>query len=261
MRSPALIAWAVWKALFLREAVARLSAGRAAWVWILVEPVVHLVFLNVLFGFVLQQVVAGIDGGLFLTTGVLGFMILRNSATRPKDAVSANVKLLAYRQVLPVDTVLVRAALEAMLFVVSALVLLSGLGLLVYGYKVVPHDSLQVMLGFATLWLAGTGLGLIFSVATELFPQAGKMIIDTLFRPLYFISGVMYPASAVPPAYQSLFLSNPLVHGIETVRAGFFPQYHTIQGVSVGYLLGFAMFTVCLGLALHVRFSARLVAQ
>ena len=82
-----------------------------------------------------------------------------------------------------------------------------------------------------------------------------------VFRPLYFLSGVMYPASAIPPAYQSWLLLNPIVHGIETVRTGFFPQYYTIPGVSMGYLLGFAMFTVCLGLALHVRFATRLVAQ
>ena len=38
-RSPASITWAVWKALFLREAVARLFAGRM----ILVEREGHLV--------------------------------------------------------------------------------------------------------------------------------------------------------------------------------------------------------------------------
>lgn len=48
VRSPASITWAVWKALFLREAVARLFAGRAAWMWILVEPVMHMGYLYVL---------------------------------------------------------------------------------------------------------------------------------------------------------------------------------------------------------------------
>lgn len=258
MRSSASITWAVWRALFLREAVARLSAGRGAWVWILLEPVVHIVFLLVAFGFVLQRVISGIDGGLFITTGVLGFILARNAATRPKDAISANSTLLTYRQVLPVDTVLVRALLEAVLFLASALFLFGGLGLM--GYDVIPHDFLQVMLAFAALWLAGIGLGLIFSVTSELYPQSGK-IVGLLFRPLYFLSGIMYPASAIPPQYHSWFLMNPFVHGIESVRTGFFPQYHTILGVSVGYLLGFAIFTVCMGLALHVRYATRLVAQ
>ena len=258
MRTSSLIAWTVWKALLLREAVARLSAKRAAWVWILLEPIVLLVFLNVLFGFVLQRVISGIDGGLFITTGILGLGVARNTALRMKDAIGANAAIFTYRQVLPVDTVLVRAALEALLFVVSALFLFTGLGLL--GYQVFPHDFLQVMLAFAALWLAGIGLGLMFSVASELIPESGK-VVEMLMIPLYFVSGVMYPPSVIPPAYQSWFLLNPVVHGIEIVRTGFFPQYHTIPGVSIGYLLGFAMVTICLGLALHVRFATRLVAR
>ncbi|MGH7184577.1 MAG: ABC transporter permease [Nitrospiraceae bacterium] len=258
MRTSSLITWTVWKALFLREAVTRLSATRAAWLWILAEPIVQLVFLYVIFGFVLQRVISGIDGGLFITTGILGFILAKNTATRPKDAINANAAIFTYRQVLPVDTVLVRAALEAIPFMVTALFLLTGLGLL--GYQVFPHDFLQVMLAFAALWLAGIGLGLMFSVVSELIPEVGK-VIGMLFGPLYFVSGIMYPPSVIPPAYQSWFLLNPFVHGIESVRTGFFPQYHTIPGVSMGYLLGFAMFTICLGLALHVRFVTRLVAR
>ncbi|HSQ91006.1 MAG TPA: hypothetical protein VLM19_02395, partial [Nitrospiraceae bacterium] len=150
MRTSSLIAWTVWKALFLREAVARLSAGRAAWVWILLEPVVHLVFIIVLFGFVLQRVVPGIDFSLFIATGILGFILAKNTATRSKEAINANDTLFTYRQVFPVDTVLVRAALEGLLFLITALFLFTGLGL--FGYEVFPHDFLQVMLAFAALW-------------------------------------------------------------------------------------------------------------
>jgi capsular polysaccharide transport system permease protein len=258
MRSSISITWAVWKALFLREAVARLFAGRAAWVWILAEPIVHLLFLLVLFGLYLKQVVSGIDGGLFIMTGLLGFFMVQNTALRCKDAIDANAALFAYRQVLAVDTVLVRATVEAVLLLLCALVLLAGLGLL--GYKVVPQNFLLVMLSFAALWLAGIGLGLVLSVGSELIPEVGK-VAGILFRPLYFLSSVMYPASAISPAYRDWFLLNPLLHGIETLRAGFFPQYHVISGVSLAYLVGFAMVTVFLGLALHVRFAPRLIAQ
>ena len=257
-RSPASITWAVWKALFLREAVARLSEKRAAWLWLLLEPIVHLVFIIALFGFILQRVISGADFSLFIATGIIGFILARSTATRSKDAIKANATLLTYRQVFPVDTVLVRAALEAVPFVVSALFLLTGLGLL--GYQVLPHDFLQVMLAFTALWLAGIGMGLMLSVASVLIPESGKLA-GMLFGPLYFVSGIMYPPSVIPPAYQSWFLLNPFVHGIETVRTGFFSQYHTISGVNIGYLLGFAMVTICLGLALHVRFSTRLVAK
>jgi len=258
MRSSSLITWTVWKALFLREAVTRLSMTRTAWLWLLLEPVMQVIFLILLFGFVLQRLVSNIDMGLFIATGVLGFGLARNTAMRIKDAITANDTLLTYRQVLAVDTVLVRAGLEALLFLISALFLFAGLGLL--GYQVFPHDFLKVLLAFAALWLAGIGLGLILSVGAQLIPESGK-VGGILLAPLYFVSGVMYPPSAIPPAYQSWFLLNPFVHGIETIRAGFFSQYHTIPGVSLNYLLGFVMFTICLGLALHVRFATRIVAK
>jgi len=258
VRSPASITWAVWKALFLREAVARLFAGRAAWAWILVEPVVHLLYLYLLFGFVLQRLISGIDGGMFITTGVVGFLMVQNTAMKSKEAITANMGLFTYRQVFPIDTVLVRAALEAMLLLVSALFLLTGLGL--FGSGIVPHDVLSVMVALSALWLSGLGLGLMMSVANELIPEVGK-VTDLLFRPLYFLSGIMYPVSAIPPAYRDWLLVNPFVHGIETLRTGFFPQYHAVDGVSLSYLLGFALVTLCLGLALHVRFGSRLVAQ
>ena len=260
MRSSGNITWTVWKALFLRETVARLSSGRAAWLWILLEPVAHLAFLSILFETVRQIMLPGIEGALFITTGILGFLIAQNTALRCKDAISANAALLAYRYVHPIDTVLVRAALEAALVVISGLVLLTGLGLL--GYNVMPYDVLQVLMAVATLWLAGIGMGLVLSVISELIPELGK-VVAMIFRPLYLVSAVMFPVAVVPAAYQDVFLLNPLVHGIELFRAGFFSpyQYHTIPGVSAAYIMGFALVTICLGLALHVRFVHRIVEQ
>jgi capsular polysaccharide transport system permease protein len=258
VRSSISITWAVWKALFLREAVARISAGRAAWVWILVEPVVHLVFLYFLFGYVLQRMVSGVEGGLFITTGILGFLMVQHTAMKSKEAIKANTALFTYRQVKPVDTVLVRAGLEAVLVLGSGLFLLTGLAL--WGSDVLPNDPLRVMVAGLLLWLSGLGLGLMLSVVGELSPELGR-VSDMLFRPLYFLSAIMYPVTAIPPAYRDWLLANPVVHGIESVRQGFFAQYHVVEGISLSYLAGFALVTSLLGLALHVRFGAKLVTQ
>jgi capsular polysaccharide transport system permease protein len=184
----------------------------------------------------------------------------QNTAMRSKDAIEANVGLLTYRQVLPVDTVRVRAVLEAILLVISGLFLLTGLYIL--GFQVIPNDALLVIAAFVALWFVGIGLGLVLSVISELIPEA-KKVTKMLFRPLYFLSGIMYPVAALPPAYQEWVMLNPLAHGIEIIRAGFFPQhqYHAVSGASLGYILIFAMVTMCLGLALHIRFAPRLVAQ
>lgn len=258
MRSGWKVQRAVMSALFLREAITRLSAGRAAWLWILLEPLAHVVVLMTLFGFVFHRVVNGVDGAMFIMTGLLGFMFARNTATRCASAVSANTALFAYRQVLPVDTVFVRAALEGFLMLLSTLLLLGSAGLL--GFQVIPHDPLTVLAAFTGLWLCGVGLGLVLSVVAELLPELGKLV-RMAFIPLYFISGVMVPAMAIPQPYRAWAMVNPFLHGLESLRAGFFSRFHAAPEASLLYLYGFALVLIFFGLALHVRFSERLVAQ
>jgi capsular polysaccharide transport system permease protein len=248
----------VMSALFLREAITRLSAGRISWVWILLEPLAHVVFLMLMFGFVFHRMVNGVEGAMFVMTGLLGFITARNTATRSAGAVSANAALFAYRQVLPVDTVLVRAALEGFLMLLSAVVLLAGAGLV--GFNVVPHDPLLVVAAFAGLWLCGAGLGLVLSVVAELLPEVSKLV-NIAFIPLYFISGVMVPAMAIPQPYREWALFNPFLHGLEMLRAGFFLQFHPAPEAGLSYLYGFALMIAFLGMALHVRYAERMVAQ
>jgi capsular polysaccharide transport system permease protein len=252
------ITFAVWKALFLREAVTRLSAGRAAWLWILMEPLVHVTMLMALFGFVYHRIISGLDGAMFIMTGLLGFFMARNTATRCIEAIPANGALFAYRQVHPVDTVLVRAALEGILLLITALVLLTGASL--SGYDVTPDDPLQVMFAFGGLWLCGLGLGLTLSVIAELVTELSR-IIRLLFRPLYFLSCVVHPAILVPRPYRDWLLLNPICDGLEIIRKGFFAQYQVAPEANLTYLYSFALFTIFLGLALHIRFAAKLVTR
>lgn len=252
------ITFSVWKALFLREAVSRLSAGRAAWLWLLLEPMAHVVFLLFIFTVIRMRSVGGIDTTVWLMVGLLAFKMFTRTATQTQNAVGPNQGLFTYRQVKPVDTVLVRAALEGFLTLLVAVILLGGATL--FGIKSIPEDPLSVLEAFFGLWLLGMGWGLIASVASELIPELGR-VISFAMTPLYFASGVIFPFTVVPQPYRDWLLLNPVVHGLEAARLGFAPYYHAVPELNVGYLYGFALVTIFLGLALHVRFATRLVAQ
>lgn len=258
VRSSLAIAFSVGKALFLREAVSRLSAGRAAWLWMLLEPVVHVAFIMALFTFVRVRVVPGAEVAIWLLTGLVSFFVARDTALRSTQAITANKALFAYRQVLAVDTVMVRGAVEGFFGLIVALLLLIGSALV--GFEVIPHDPLRVLLAFAGLWLCGLGLGLVMSVASVLVPELGKLV-KMLFLPLYFLSGVIFPLAQVPQQYREWLFYNPFAHGVEWVRAGFFALYHMAPEASLHYLYGFALVTLFFGLALQVRFAVRLMAQ
>lgn len=48
-------------------------------------------------------------------------------------------------------------------------------------------------------------------------------VLKILMLPLYLISGVILPLAAIPQPYLDLLLLNPIAHGLELARAGFFP--------------------------------------
>jgi capsular polysaccharide transport system permease protein len=258
VRSHVSVAWSVWQALFLREAVQRLFGRRAAWLWLLLEPVVHIAFLIFIFAVISLRTVGGIETAVWLMVGLLAFFFFRRPALQGMNAIGSNQALFSYRQVKPVDTVLSRVALEGLLMLLVAGLLFSGAAL--FGLDVTPADPLAVLEAFVGIWLLGLGFALITSVARELIPELGDLV-GLLMTPLYFLSGVIFPVAMVPQAYREWLMYNPVAHGLEAARLGFAPHYSAVPETSIAYLYGFAVAAVFLGLALQVRFASRLVTR
>lgn len=257
-RTSASITLSVWKALFLREALSRLFASRGAWFWLFAEPVFHVAYLTFIFTVIRLRTIGGIDTTLWVIVGMLAFFVFRRTGTQVLNAINANQALFSYRQVKPVDTAVVRGALEGLLMIIVASILLLGAALL--GHSVMPADPLSVMAALFGLWLVGMGFGLVTSVLAELIPEASQLI-KLVMMPLYILSGVIFPISAIPPPYRAWLMLNPVAHGVEAARLGFAPYYHAVSGLSIGYIYSFSLVSIFLGLALHRRFAAKLVAQ
>lgn len=257
-RSSLDITFSVWRALLLREALTRISKGRASWVWLLLEPVVHMAFMVVLLTIIRHRMVAGIDAAIWVIVGMLGFFTFRRTGMQGMNGISANQALFSYRQVRPVDTVLVRVFLEGCLMLLVAFSVLAAAAL--FGKPVVPVDPLAVLGAVFGLWFLGLGFALVFSVPNELI-QEFEHILKFLMMPLYLISGVVFPIVMVPYPYRDWLMLNPIVHGLESARLGYADYYHVPDGVSLSYLFQSGLFLVVLGLALHVRFARRLIAR
>ncbi len=248
----------VYSALFLREALTRISSSRFAWFWLLFEPVFNVAYMLLIYTVIRVRMVGGIDTVIWLMVGMLAFFMFRRTATQVTNGISANQALFTYRQVKPVDTVLVRGGLEGFLMAIVASILLGGAALL--GHSVLPADPLAVLEAFFGLWLAGMGFGLVVSVVTELVPELG-LLINYVMTPLYLVSGVILPLSSVPQPYRDWLILNPVAHGVEAARLGFSPYYHVVPELNISYIYGFSLVSIFLGLALQRRFALRLVTQ
>ena len=74
-RTSAQVIASVYRALFLREALTRISSSRAAWFWLLAEPVFHVTYMLVIFTVIRVRTVGGIDTVVWLIVGMLAFFI------------------------------------------------------------------------------------------------------------------------------------------------------------------------------------------
>lgn len=255
-RSSVRVTFAVWEALFLREAIGRVSGGRWDWLWLLLEPVAQLALLLAVISAIRGQAAAGYEYAPFLAIGVLAYNLFKNTALRSMAAISANRALFTYRQVKPVDVVLVRAFLEGVIQILVSIVLLTGMSLV--GFDSLPHDPLQMSVAIVLLWVFGMGLALMLAVGDTLVAEFGRLA-RLAFVPLFFLSGVFFSLAMVPPRIREWLLLNPIVHGLESLRAAFLLHYHPVEGVNIGYLAAFAFASFFLGLALQIRFANRLV--
>jgi capsular polysaccharide transport system permease protein len=257
-RSPLSITLSVWKALFLRESLGRLFASRGMAFWLVAEPVLHVSYLMFIFTVISVRSVGGIDTAIWIMVGMLAFFFFRRTGVQVAQGIKANQALFAYRQVKPVDTVLVRGLLEGFLLTVVVVILMAVAALL--GHASLPADPVLVLAAFLGMWLIGMGFGLIGSVVNELLPEFER-VVNLAMMPMYLISGVMFPIAAVQQPYRDWLLLNPIAHGLEAARVGFAPYYHAAPETSLAYVYAVALCMVFFGLALHRRFAARLSTQ
>ncbi|RQH10070.1 ABC transporter permease [Paraburkholderia dinghuensis] len=268
VRTPFSITFSVWNAMFLREALDRLFEARAAWLWLLVEPIIYISIHA--FGLETFHVhkVGGMAINMWIIAGFIGFLLWRRTWTQVLHGIDCNKAFFAYRQVKPFDVAIVRAVLELFLMVPIAIIIVALA--IASGHAATPDllnpvwlpgDPLLVMLSMAGLWLIGLGLGMITSVGLHFVPELDH-IFKLLYLPLYYISGALLPLSLyVPAPYQYFFVANPVVNGIELMRQGFLPTYHPLDGVSLAYLYAWALGLMLVGLALYKRFSRKLVMR
>ena len=257
-RSSLNITLSVWRALFLREALTRISGARARWFWIVAEPLAHMAFMVFIIAGLRHRHVAGADAYIWVVVGFTAFFIFRRAAIQSMWAIDDNKAMFIYRQVRPVDTVIVRAALEGVLNLLIGLVALAGLGLM--GHNIVPDNPMLLMVAVFGIWLLGLGFGLIASVPTVLVEES-NVFLSFIMIPAYIGSGVIFPVRLAPYPYNEWLAYNPLVHALEAARLGFSSGYNPIHSLDLLYVYTWALVMIFLGLVLQVRFSERLVSR
>jgi capsular polysaccharide transport system permease protein len=258
-RGPWRVTCSVWYAMFMREAVTRTMADRMGWFWMIFEPAAFIAIMVGIRSFIRgDRLIVNAEFIPWMIAGMMGFFLVREGMLRGMGAIEGNSALFAYRQVQPVDPVIVRVFLEGMLR--SFIFLLFIAGGLMLGLDIYPDNAIRAMLAWLSLWSLGLALGLLTSVLATLVPEIGR-IIRMLSLPLLILSGVIFPLNRLPHWLLEYLMLNPIPHGLETLRLGFFENYQVIHGTSMLYFWLVTLSLTALGLLMHLRFVDRLKAK
>ncbi|MGW8466095.1 ABC transporter permease [Pseudomonas sp. CLCA07] len=233
-RSPLNNKKTVMAALVLHEARARINERSMGGVWILLEPVCHLLLFTLLFAQKQGETVMGIDFSMFVLVGLLPFLLFRNIALRLMGRPGTNRALFANQQINPMAILIARALVET--FFAIAVYILFVLVFAWCGFDVSIKAPLEWLLFIIVGLLFSFGLGVLLAMVGNARP-GNNACIRMMFFPLYFISGVLVPAVYLPHAILPLLLLNPFLHLEELIRSQVFSDYEPVEGVSVAYVM------------------------
>src|SRR5690606_3614311 len=202
-------------ALLLRELASRFGKSRGGFMWVLFEPIAHLLVPMFIFGFIRQRLMPGIEFPVFLVYGFLPFLLFKAICLQIVDGVNAAQGLLSYRQVLLMDVFVAKAMAHCMIQAIVFCIVLTGLALL--GYHVLPPRPVEFAGILAITTLLAFGLGVVFAAIASLIPDA-RPIIHVMFMPLYFMSGILFPISRFSDEWVRWLALNPVLHLVEATR-------------------------------------------
>jgi capsular polysaccharide transport system permease protein len=245
-------------ALVLREMKQRVGGQWIGALWTVFEPLAHTMVMVSILGFVRGNLVAGVEFPVFLVTGLIPYFFFQHLTMRLMDGIEANRGVFAYRQVKPIDALLSRAIVEALM---NLLVYTLTLGILAWlGFRVLPALPLELIGVHMLIGFFGLSTGLLAAVVAHDRPRV-KSFIRISFMPLYFMTGVIFPIHVLPREYLEWLLWNPMLHLVELSRHSFAPQYRPVDGVNLLYPIGCTLLVFAIGLAQYRVKRLRLIAS
>lgn len=231
-------------ALTLRETRMTFGTSHAGYLWAIAQPVISVSFMVGLFYLIGRQAPFGASLALFFATAVLTLDLYNKLSVSLMRAFTTNKSLLSYPMIKEPDTLFARLTLIALTFlVINALVY--G-GLMAMGWAAPPAHPERLVYAFCATCFLGFGVGTINALLYQR-TQAWQHVEKLVARPLFFLSGVFYIPSALPPEAVAVLRWNPLLHIVEWTREGFYSNYRS-DVLNIAYPLSLAAALVIVAL-------------
>lgn len=209
-------------ALILRETRTRFGHSQLGYLWALIEPMLWIFTMTGIYALGGTTSKTGMTMVGFLGTGIVTYELFRNSQSRVMVAVPSNMPLLFYPQVQPLDLMISRVLLEYATWFAVFVTILGGEALLLGELRI--DDPLQVIVGLLLAGALGGSLGAVFC-SLSVFSNSLDKFVSAFMRPMMFASGTFFAFEDTPNQLAQYLTYNPVIHVVELVRDGWFPNY------------------------------------
>ncbi len=240
-------------ALMLREARTRFGRSQLGYLWAMTEPIALIATFTLISMAMGHMPPYGDSLPMFFALGTLAFQFYRRVASFCSAAFTANQALLTYPIVKQFDTLVARALLEFITCLFVSLLVLGGL--IFFAQQPYPAHIESMAVVVVLLMLLGFGFGTLNAVIGA-YVASWRNIESLLSRPLLVLSGVFFVPDRMPPKIIPYISWNPVLHGIELMRYGYYPDYRS-PTLDVTYLfiwaLGLTVFGLVAERAMRIR--------
>ncbi|MGK9235605.1 ABC transporter permease [Inquilinus limosus] len=244
--------------LMLREMRMHAKHSRLSYLLEMLEPMLQLTMMMTVFAAIGRQADFGTSMLLFLGTGMIPYFTFVHISSKAMGAVRGSGLTKSVPLVKPLDLMLARSFLETLQLAVVAILLFSFIYVVIGVRDAWPARPLTAVSAFAAITAAAIGVGIVNGVIGSFF-RLWAVVYGVFGRSLLFLSAVFYVPDYMPTQIRDWLVWNPVLHGVEWFRTGFYPTYPTLC-LDKTYLLSWALGSIFLGLTMERALRNRRMA-
>ena len=237
----------VIKALVLRDMRSRFGRNYLGYLIAILWPLSHLAFISLLYSAANRIAPTGGDPMVFVSTGVMPYILCLYPSRLMTFAIFSNKNLLQFPIVKSLDLVLARGILE----VLTAFCVVAAYAacLLAMGVDIQPLSDSDAVLAICATVYFSLACGLLNAIVFMLWPswQIAYIIIIII---MYGTAGTFIQASVFPENVRDYIWYNPLLHCVEWLRLGYYEDSGESM-LSRTYLITVSTIILVIGLALE----------
>ncbi|MBD9625274.1 ABC transporter permease [Ensifer sp. ENS06] len=231
-------------ALILRDMRTRFGRSHLSYLVAVAWPLTHMVVIVVSASLTSKVIPIGTSQSVFVSTGVLPYILCLYPARMMMVAIEPNKSLLNFPVVKILDLLIAKAIIE---FVTAfSVILIFYIGVYFADVDIIPNNlATWACAILMTIYLA-ISMGILNAVMVTLTRAWIAVFIGAIVIS-YVLSGAFFLPSAMPQGVRDVIWYNPMFHCVEWLRSAFYEGYGDDE-LSKAYVFWFATCLLLLGL-------------